>query len=64
MLPPADIRPITTEAQVNQLIAGREKIEDVAVLTEVQRRGILHYARACATGLTTSSIETAISAVI
>ncbi|HRI38995.1 MAG TPA: hypothetical protein PLO50_10590 [Nitrospira sp.] len=63
-LPPSNIRSQTTEAQVNQILAGTETYEDVAVLTEVQRRGISHYVRACATGLNTSSIETAVSAVI
>jgi len=54
----------TTEAQVNQAIAGRDIIVDNAEVTEAQLRGICHYVRSCATGLDTSSIETAISAVI
>lgn len=58
------LRNCTTEAQVNQTIAGRDIVEDVAVCTEAQIRGIHHYIRAVATGLDTSSVETAISAVI
>lgn len=63
-LPPSNIRSQTTEAQVAQQLAMTEIYEDVAVMTEVQRRGVAQYVRAIATGLTTSSIETAISAVI
>lgn len=63
-LPPSNIRSQTTEAQVNQILAGSDFYEDVAVMTEGQRRGLAHYTRAIATGLNTSSIETAISAVI
>lgn len=62
--PPADVRFQTTEAQVNQILAGREKIVDVAFMTEVQRRGVHHYVRAIALGTNTSSVETAISAII
>ena len=63
-LPPGDMRFTTTEAQVNQVIAGKDRISDVAEVSEVQLRGIHQYIRACATGLTTTSIETAVSAVI
>lgn len=59
------LRNVTTEAQVNIAIQGSPAmIIDVATLTEVQLRGVVQYFRAIATGLTTSSIETAVSAVI
>lgn len=59
-----DMQKITTEAQVNAAIAGKTIIKDMAVVTEAQLRGIHHYIRACATGLDTSSVETALSAII
>lgn len=63
-LPPSNSRFLTTEAQVAQGLAGATHWVDTAVLTEVQLRGIAQYVRAAATLLDTSSIETAVSAVI
>lgn len=60
---PGEMRFVTTEAQVNQVLAGKDNIMDVAEVTEVQLRGIHQYIRACATGLNTSTIETVVSAV-
>jgi len=54
----------TTEALVNAAIAGRQVNIDLAEVTEVQLRGIHQYIRACALGTDTSSVETAISAII
>ena len=54
----------TTEAQVNQALAGRDINHDVATLTEAQLRGVHQYIRAIALGTDTSSVETAISAII
>lgn len=62
--PSAPLSFVTTEAQVNQSIAGKDINIDVADVTEAQLRGIHHYIRSCATGLDTSSIETALSAII
>lgn len=54
----------TTEDQVNQFIAGKDVVVDVApLITEAQLRGVHHYIRAIAIGLNTSSVETAISAI-
>lgn len=60
----APLRHVATEATVNQSIAGRDVNVDVADVTEAQLRGIHHYIRACALGTDTSSVETAISAII
>ena len=54
----------TTHALVNQFIAGKDIMIDASDVTEAQLQGIQQYIRACATGLDTSSIETAILAVI
>lgn len=64
-LPPSNIRSQTTKAQVHGVLAGFEThYEDVAVMTEVQRRGVADYFRAIALGTATSSVETAINAII
>lgn len=58
------LRTQTTETQVNGVVAAHDKLADVAVMTEVQRRAVHHYVRAIALGTDTSSVETAISAII
>lgn len=63
-LPSAPLRFATTEAQVNQAVAGYDKLADVAVMSEAQRRAVHHYVRAIAAGTDTSSVETAVSAII
>jgi hypothetical protein len=57
---------ITTEAQVNQEYARcPDNISVVMdVVSEAQARGILQYAKAIDNGTNTSSVETAISAII
>ncbi len=54
----------TTEALVNAAIAGKQINIDQAEMTEVQLRGLHQYVRAMALGTDTSSVETAISAII
>ncbi len=58
------LRSSTTKAQVNQFIAGKDVVRDMANCTEVQLRGVHQYIRAIATGLDTSTVETAVSAII
>jgi len=57
---------VSTEAQVNQQLARSP--DNIACLmniaTEVQVRGLLHYAQAIDGEVDTSSVETAISAII
>jgi hypothetical protein len=57
---------VTTEAQVNQALArDPDNIEVVMnVATEAQVRGLLQYAKAVDNGTDTSSVETAVSAII
>lgn len=57
---------VTTEAQVNQELARNPNDISVVidVATEAQVRAILHYAKAIDNGTDTSSVETAISAII
>ena len=57
---------VTTEAQVNQALAGSPDNISVVmnVVTEAQVRGLLQYAKAIDNGTDTSSVETAISAII
>lgn len=54
----------TTEAQVNLAIAGKQINIDQAEMTEAQLRGLHQYVRAMDLGTDTSSVETAISAII
>jgi hypothetical protein len=63
-VPTSNFAALTTEAQINQELAGHNMAEDVAEMTEVQRRAVHHYVRAIALGTNTSSVETAISAII
>jgi len=57
---------VTTKAQVNQEFArSPDNISVVMnVATEAQLRGLLQYAKAVNNGTDTSSVETAISAII
>ncbi len=57
---------VTTEAQVNeQLARNPDNISvQINVATEAQVRGLLQYAKAIDNGTDTSSVETAISAII
>jgi hypothetical protein len=57
---------VTTEAQVNQELARNPDNISVVmdIATEAQVRGILQYAKAIDNGTNTSSVETAISAII
>ena len=57
---------VTTEAQVNSLLARNpDNISvQIDVATEAQIRGLLQYAQAIDQGTDTSSVETAISAII
>jgi hypothetical protein len=57
---------VTTAAQVNSALARNPDVIEVAmgVATEAQLRGLLQYAKAVDNGSDTSSIETAIAAVI
>lgn len=63
-IPTSMLANATTEAQVAQFIAGKDRIEDCGVITEVQLRGVAQYFRAIALGTNTSSVETAVSAII
>lgn len=62
----AVLPPVTTEAQVNEQLARcPDNISlQVNIATEAQLRGLLHYAKAIDNEVDTSSVETAISAII
>lgn len=57
---------VTTEAQVNAYVAKNPDCMSVAmnIASEAQVRGLLHYAKAIDNAVDTSSVETAISAII
>ena len=63
-VPTSQMANVTTRAQINQTINGRDIITDTVVLTDAQLSCILCYIRACGLGTNTSSVETAIIAII
>jgi hypothetical protein len=52
-----------SQTQLNQLIAGKDTIRQVALLSEAQLQGICFYVRACELGLNTGAVETAVTAI-
>jgi hypothetical protein len=57
---------LTTKAQVNQALArSPDNISvDMNIATEAQIRGLLQYAKAIDNAVDTSSVETAVAAII